>query len=241
MVVGNYCFVPVVNRIITRYNNIYIGRFYFCNFALMNYPSKLIENAVNEFKKLPGIGEKTALRLVLKLLKMKNEEVANFGNAMISLKNEIKTCTECHNYADFDVCEICSQPLRDETTICVVENIRDVIALESTGIFKGKYHVLGGIISPINGVGPEDLTLESLFERIDNNPEINELIMALNPNMEGDTTVFYISRKLQEKNIKITALARGVSFGGELEYTDELTLARSLASRMPFENYLVNK
>lgn len=207
----------------------------------MNYPSKLIEKAVSEFKKLPGIGEKTALRLVLKLLAMQKEEVNDFGNAMIKLRDEIKVCKSCFNYSDEEICAICSNPSRENSIICVVENIRDVIALESTGIYKGQYHVLGGVISPINGIGPEDLNLEQLFKRVEKNESFEELIMALNPNMEGDTTVFYISRRLKEKNIKITSLARGVSFGGELEYTDELTLARSLTTRLPFDNYLISK
>lgn len=206
----------------------------------MNYPSKLIENAVAEFKKLPGIGEKTALRLVLHLLKQDKEKVKHFGDAIYQMRSEIKSCKKCHNLSDFEICEICSNKLRDQNTICVVENIRDVIAIENTGTFRGLYHVLGGIISPVNGIGPDELNVNSLFERV-KNEAINEVIMALSPTMEGDTTIFYISKNLIKSPVKITTIARGVSFGGELEYTDELTLSRSIATRTAYENYLVNK
>lgn len=206
----------------------------------MNYPSKLIENAVAEFKKLPGIGEKTALRLVLHLLKQDKEKVKHFGDAIYQMRNEIKSCKKCHNLSDFEICEICSNKLRDQNTICVVENIRDVIAIENTGTFRGLYHVLGGIISPVNGIGPDELNMNSLFERMENE-DISEIIMALSPTMEGDTTIFYISKNLSKHSVKITTIARGVSFGGELEYTDELTLSRSIATRTAYENYLVNK
>jgi recombination protein RecR len=204
----------------------------------MNYPSKLIEAAVNEFKKLPGIGEKTALRLILHLLKQEEEKVTHFSEAIQTMRREIKSCKKCHNFSDEDVCNICSNKSRENSLVCVVENIRDVIAIENTGTYRGLYHVLGGIISPVNGIGPEDLNIQSLEERIDKDG-ILEVIMAISPTMEGDTTIYYISKVLQKHGIKLTTIARGVSFGGELEYTDELTLARSIVSRMPYENYLV--
>ena len=204
----------------------------------MNYPSKLIEAAVNEFKKLPGIGEKTALRLILHLLKQEEEKVTHFSEAIQTMRREIKSCKKCHSFSDEDVCNICSNKSRENSLVCVVENIRDVIAIENTGTYRGLYHVLGGIISPVNGIGPEDLNIQSLEERIDKDG-ILEVIMAISPTMEGDTTIYYISKVLQKHGIKLTTIARGVSFGGELEYTDELTLARSIVSRMPYENYLV--
>lgn len=204
----------------------------------MNYPSKLIAEAVAEFKRLPGIGEKTALRLVLHLLKQDEAKVARFSQAVEEMRNNIQTCRSCHNYSDEELCSVCSNPNRDVAVVCVVENIRDVIAIENTGTFRGLYHVLGGIISPVNGVGPDDLQIDSLVERIANEG-VQEVIMAISPTMEGDTTIYYISKVLQAHKVKLTTIARGVSFGGELEYTDELTLARSLASRMPYENYLV--
>lgn len=204
----------------------------------MNYPSKLIAEAVAEFKRLPGIGEKTALRLVLHLLKQDEAKVARFSQAVEEMRNNIQTCRSCHNYSDEELCSVCSNPNRDVSVVCVVENIRDVIAIENTGTFRGLYHVLGGIISPVNGVGPGDLQIDSLVERIAKEG-VEEVIMAISPTMEGDTTIYYISKVLQAHKVKLTTIARGISFGGELEYTDELTLARSLASRMPYENYLV--
>jgi recombination protein RecR len=204
----------------------------------MNYPSKLIAEAVAEFKRLPGIGEKTALRLVLHLLKQDEAKVAKFSQAVEEMRNNIQTCRSCHNYSDEELCSVCSNPNRDVAVVCVVENIRDVIAIENTGTFRGLYHVLGGIISPVNGVGPDDLQIDSLVERIAKEG-VEEVIMAISPTMEGDTTIYYISKVLQAHKVKLTTIARGISFGGELEYTDELTLARSLASRMPYENYLV--
>ncbi len=204
----------------------------------MNYPSKLIENAVQEFKKLPGIGEKSALRLVLHLLKQEEGRVQKFGEVLIKMRQEIRSCSKCYNLSDEEICAICSNPNRNQTLICVVENIRDVIAIENTGTFRGLYHVLGGIISPVNGIGPDELTIADLVKRI-NEEAVDEVIMAISPTMEGDTTIYYISKLLQQKDLKLTTIARGVSFGGELEYTDELTLARSIASRMPYENYLV--
>jgi recombination protein RecR len=204
----------------------------------MNYPSKLIAEAVAEFKRLPGIGEKTALRLVLHLLKQDEAKVARFSQAVEEMRNNIQTCRSCHNYSDEELCSVCSNPNRDVAVVCVVENIRDVIAIENTGTFRGLYHVLGGIISPVNGVGPDDLQIDSLVERIAKEG-VEEVIMAISPTMEGDTTIYYISKVLQAHKVKLTTIARGISFGGELEYTDELTLARSLASRMPYENYIV--
>ena len=204
----------------------------------MNYPSKLIANAVAEFKKLPGIGEKTALRLILHLLKQDEDMVTNFSEAVREMRSEVKTCIKCYNYSDNEVCDLCTSANREKSVVCVVENIRDVIAIENTGTFRGLYHVLGGIISPVNGVGPDELNIQGLLDRI-RADEVKEIIMAISPTMEGDTTIYYISKVLQEFEVKLTTIARGVSFGGELEYTDELTLARSLASRMPYENYIV--
>lgn len=198
------------------------------------YPSKLLENAVNEFSKLPGIGRKSALRLVLHLLRQDVEAVNYFGNSLIQLRNEIKYCKICHNISDFDVCQICNNQSRNRSVICVVENIRDVMSIENTQQFNGLYHVLGGIISPMDGIGPADLEIESLIKRVENG-EIIEIILALSTTMEGDTTNFYIFRKLKDKEVRVTTLARGVSVGDELEYTDEITLGRSLANRVPYE------
>jgi len=201
------------------------------------YPSRLLENAVNEFSKLPGIGRKSALRLVLHLLRQDTSEVSAFGNSIIQLRNEIKHCKTCHNISDTDICQICSNPARNNSVICVVENIRDVMSVENTHQFNGLYHVLGGIISPMDGIGPSDLEIDSLIERIEKDA-IVEIILALSTTMEGDTTNFYIYRKLKGKEIRITTLARGVSIGDELEYTDEITLGRSLINRVPYENSL---
>jgi recombination protein RecR len=206
----------------------------------MNIPSKLIQDAVNEFSKLPGIGQKTALRLVLHLLKQSPEHCDKLGNVVSKMRHEIKFCKKCHNVADGEWCSICLNPRRNNQVVCVVESIRDVIAIESTQQFNGLYHVLGGVISPVEGIGPDALQIESLINRIQQEG-IQELIMALSPTMEGDTTIFYISKKVQPYNVKVTSIARGVSFGGELEYTDELTLARSIVNRQPYENYLVSK
>lgn len=199
------------------------------------YPSKLLENAVNEFAKLPGIGRKSALRLVLHLLRQNSEEVNAFGNSLIELRNEIKHCKVCHNISDTEICQICSNTSRNESVVCVVENIRDVMSVENTQQFNGLYHVLGGIISPMDGIGPADLEIESLIERVEKG-EIIEVILALSTTMEGDTTNFYIFRKLKGKNVKLSTLARGVSIGDELEYTDEITLGRSLSNRVPYES-----
>ena len=208
---------------------------YLCTCMQQQYPSIVLENAVNEFAKLPGIGRKTALRLALYLLKQDTESVEQFGNAMIELKKSVHFCKTCHNISDFDECEICADKNRDKSTVCVVENIRDVMAIENTNAYKGVYHLLGGIISPMNGIGPGDLEINSLIGRVAQG-NINEIILALNPNMEGDTTCFYIYRKLADFNIKITTIARGVAIGDELEYADEITLGRSILHRVEFSN-----
>ena len=197
------------------------------------YSSALLENAVNEFAKLPGIGRKTALRLVLHLLRQEEFSVENFGNSIIKLRKEIKYCHVCHNISDSDTCSLCSDPNRDDSIICVVENIKEVMVIENTRQFKGRYHVLGGVISPMDGIGPSDLEIDSLVKRVSEGG-IQEIILALSATMEGDTTNFYIFRKLAPHNIKISILARGVSVGDELEYTDEITLGRSIINRMPF-------
>ncbi len=203
----------------------------------MIFSSTLLENAVNEFAKLPGIGKKTALRLVLHLIKQDVEEVHFFSEAISAMRQQIKFCKRCHNISDKELCNICSNPMRKQEMICVVENIRDVIAIESTQQFNGVYHVLGGIISPLDGIGPEQLTIDALVERI-GNERPQEIIFALNPNIQGDTTVYYIGRKLKGISVKITTIARGISFGGELEYADEMTLAKSISNRIPVENYI---
>ena len=198
------------------------------------FPSRLLENAVNEFAKLPGIGRKSALRLVLHLLKQDAHEVEIFANSLIQLRSEIKHCRVCHNISDTDVCNICSNHSRNPALICVVENIRDVMSIENTNQFNGLYHVLGGIISPMDGIGPSDLEIDSLIKRVEEG-SVNEIILALSTTMEGDTTNFFIYKKLREANVKISTLARGVSIGDELEYTDEVTLGRSIVNRLNFE------
>ena len=198
------------------------------------YPSTLLENAVNEFAKLPGIGKKSALRLVLHLLRQDEVKVVNFAEAIVKLKQEVKYCKKCNNISDTDLCEICADGSRNKSLICVVENIKEVMAIERTGQFKGLYHVLGGIISPIDGVGPSDLEIASLEERVKRG-EIDELILALSETMEGDTTNFYIFRKLQPYSLKVSIIARGVSIGDEIEYADEVTLGRSILNRTPFD------
>ncbi len=203
----------------------------------MQFSSSLLENAVNEFAKLPGIGKKTALRLVLHLLKQDSKEVTHFSEVIAKMRSEIKFCNRCFNVADGDICSICSNSMRKQEMICVVENIRDVIAIESTQQYNGTYHVLGGVISPLDGIGPDQLNIESLIHRIEKE-KTEELIFALSPNIQGDTTIYYIQKKLQPKNIRITTIARGIAFGGELEYTDEMTLARSLQNRLPVEKYV---
>ena len=203
----------------------------------MIFSSTLLENVVNEFAKLPGIGKKTALRLVLHLIKQDVQEVQFFSEAISAMRQQIKFCKRCYNISDKDLCNICSNPMRKQEMICVVENIRDVIAIESTQQFNGVYHVLGGIISPLDGIGPEQLTIDALVERI-GSERPQEIIFALNPNIQGDTTVYYIGRKLKGIPVKITTIARGISFGGELEYADEMTLAKSISNRIPVENYI---
>ena len=197
------------------------------------YPSALLEKAVGEFAKLPGIGRKTAMRLVLHLLRQESSAVEAFGNAIVTLKREVKYCKVCHNISDTDICQICANPLRDASVICVVENIRDVMAVEATQQFKGLYHVLGGVISPMDGVGPSDLQIESLVKRVEDGG-VKEVILALSSTMEGDTTNFYIFRKLAKASVKLSVIARGISIGDELEYTDEVTLGRSIANRTLF-------
>lgn len=196
------------------------------------YPSQLLERAVSEFAKLPGIGRRTALRLVLHLLGQESENVHALAESVVRLRDEVKYCSVCHNISDTDVCDICSDPHRDATTICVVENIRSVLSIENTGQFRGLYHVLGGVISPMDGVGPADLELESLVQRVKAG-KVKEIILALNPTMEGDTTNFYIQRRLNGVEVRLSVLARGVSVGDELEFTDEVTLGRSITDRKP--------
>jgi recombination protein RecR len=203
----------------------------------MQLPSSLLENAVAEFAKLPGIGKKTALRLVLHLLKQDVNDVQHFSDTIARMRAEIKFCSRCCNISDGDICSICANSLRNQRTICVVENIRDVIAIESTQQYSGTYHVLGGIISPLDGVGPDQLNIESLVNRI-RKEETEELIFALNPNIQGDTTIYYIQKKLQPSSCRVTTIARGIAFGGELEYADEMTLARSIANRLPVQQYV---
>jgi recombination protein RecR len=203
------------------------------------FPSRLLENAVNEFAKLPGIGRKSALRLVLHLLKQDVQEVEIFGNSLIQLRSEIKHCKCCHNISDTDICNICANPSRNPSLVCVVENIKDVMSIENTHQFNGLYHVLGGIISPMDGIGPSDLEIESLVTRV-NEGNIEEIILALSTTMEGDTTNFFIFKKLKNTTVKISTLARGVSIGDELEYTDEVTLGRSIVNRMNFEDSIVH-
>jgi recombination protein RecR len=203
----------------------------------MIFSSSLLENAVNEFAKLPGIGKKTALRLVLHLIRQDETDVSHFSDTIAAMRKQIRFCKRCYNISDKELCNTCSNPLRKQELICVVENIRDVIAIESTQQFNGVYHVLGGIISPLDGVGPDQLNIESLVKRV-HDEQTQEIIFALNPNIQGDTTVYYIGRKLNGVNVKITTIARGISFGGELEYADEMTLAKSITNRIPVENYI---
>lgn len=201
------------------------------------FPSKLLENAVEEFAKLPGIGKKTALRLVLYLLKQTQSEVDEFGKAIIDLRKDVKHCNVCHNISDTETCNICASPSRSESVICVVESIREVLSIENTHQFNGRYHVLGGVISPMDGVGPANLEINSLIERVKTG-EVIEVILALSTTMEGDTTNFYIYKKLKDFEVKISTIARGVSVGGELEYTDELTLGRSIRNRVNYSDTL---
>lgn len=201
---------------------------------IQQYPSQLLERAVQEFSKLPGIGRKTALRLVLHLLRQDTDDVMQFTDAISQMKQEVKFCRVCHNISDQDICPICFDKRRDSSTICVVENIQDVMAIENTQQFTGLYHVLGGLISPMDGIGPSDLEIESLVTRVAEG-SVKEVILALSPTMEGDTTNFYIFRKLASYDVKISIIARGIAVGNELEYTDEVTLGRSILNRTPFD------
>lgn len=204
----------------------------------MQLPSTLLEQAVSEFARLPGIGKKTALRLVLHLLKQEPEKVQAFAESIVHMRTDTHFCQRCFNISDSLLCSICSNPLRKQDIICVVESIRDVIAIESTQQFSGAYHVLGGIISPLDGIGPDQLHIDQLVRRTQER-EISEIIFALNPTIQGDTTIYYIQKKLQPTSIRFTTIARGIAFGGELEYADEMTLARSLQHRMPVEQLKV--
>ncbi|WMN11906.1 recombination mediator RecR [Marivirga salinae] len=202
----------------------------------MEFSSKLIESAVNEFSKLPGIGKKTALRLVLHLLKQEENFTTDIAQSLIDMRQNIKYCRKCHNISDEEICNICKSHKRDNSIICLVEDTRDVLAIENTSQYNGLYHVLGGIISPIEGIGPEDLTIDSLMERVSSSDsEVKEIIFGLSPTMEGDTTAFYISKKVKQLGVKTSTIARGIPIGGELEYADEITLGRSIVSRTAYE------
>jgi len=203
----------------------------------MQLPSTLLENAVAEFAKLPGIGKKTALRLVLHLLKQEQDVTNHFSEVLKKMRKEIQFCQKCYNISDGTICSICSNSGRQKNTICVVENIRDVIAIENTQQFNGTYHVLGGIISPLDGIGPEQLTIDTLIERVKKD-NVTELVFALNPNIQGDTTIYYIQKKLGPSTCMITTIARGIAFGGELEYADEMTLGKSISNRQPIHQYI---
>ncbi len=205
--------------------------------STMDFSSKLLENAVNEMSQLPGIGKRTALRLVLHMLKQPSENIHKLADSLRSVRDEVKFCTNCHNISDVRLCEICASSRRDESLVCVVEDIRDVMAIENTSQFKGHYHVLGGKISPMDGVGPSDLTIPSLVEKVKLGV-VQELIFALSSTMEGDTTNFYIYKQIEPFQIKTTTIARGISVGDELEYADEVTLGRSIINRIPFESSL---
>jgi recombination protein RecR len=203
----------------------------------MNFSSALLENAVHEFSKLPGIGKKTALRLVLHLLKQDEKQVTLFSETIARMRKEIKFCRTCHHISDADTCSICNNPKRNTKLICVVENIRDVIAIEHTEQYNGLYHVLNGVISPLDGISPDQLNIDSLISRV-TETQAEELVFALSPNIQGDTTIYYIRKLLKDNTVKTTTISRGISFGGELEYADEMTLARSISNRIPVENYI---
>ncbi|HOS49661.1 MAG TPA: recombination mediator RecR [Bacteroidia bacterium] len=204
----------------------------------MNLPSKLLEDTVQAFAQLPGIGQKSALRMVLHLLKMQPDNVERMGETIIRLRKELRYCKNCHNIASEDICSICSDSRRDRSIVCVVEDVRDVIAIENTGQFKGLYHVLGGLISPMDGIGPSQLNIDSLVEKAASQ-SVNEIMVALSTTMEGDTTLFYLFKKIKPLNVPVSTLARGVAIGGELEYADEVTLGRSIVNRVPYDNQLV--
>lgn len=202
----------------------------------MLFPSKLIEDAVNEMSRLPGIGKKTALRLVLHLLRSDKENTLNLAESLVNLRSKIQYCKTCKNISDSEICSICSSHKRDKTIICVVEDIRDVLAIENTSQYSGLYHILGGIISPIEGIGPQDLHIDSLIQRLSApGSEVKEIILALSPTMEGDTTAFYLTKKMKPYHLKTTSIARGIPVGGELEYADEITLGRSIISRIAYD------
>jgi recombination protein RecR len=204
----------------------------------VNLPSKLLEDTVQAFAQLPGIGQKSALRMVLHLLKMQPDNVERMGETIIRLRKELRYCKNCHNIASEDICTICSDSRRDRSIVCVVEDVRDVIAIENTGQFKGLYHVLGGLISPMDGIGPSQLNIESLVDKA-SSQSVSEIMVALSTTMEGDTTLFYLFKKIKPYNIPVSTLARGVAIGGELEYADEVTLGRSIVNRVPYDNQLV--
>lgn len=203
----------------------------------MEFTSKLIEQAVGHFSSLPGVGKKSALRYVLHLIKQENQEVVNFAEVLKALKTDLKYCKNCHTISDNDICEVCSNPLRNQQLVCVVQDYRDVMAIENTGLYKGVYHVLGGLISPMEGIGPSNLTIDSLISKV-STQQITEIILALNATMEGETTSFFIFRKLATFNVTLSAIARGIAVGDELEYTDEVTLGRSIVNRIPYNNSL---
>lgn len=218
-----------------------MGVFIIINTSLSTLSSRILEETVAEFSRLPGIGKRTALRLVLHLLKSEKEDSERLGEALIKLRKEIKYCSICHNISESDVCEICNDPRRDKNCLCIVEDIRDVIAIENTQQYKGHYHILGGIISPMDGIGPNDLNVLSLLDRV-RKGELNEIIIALPATMEGDTTSFFLFKKinqLEQSIIKFSSIARGISVGGDLEFADEVTLGRSILQRVPYENSLI--
>lgn len=202
----------------------------------MNYPSRLIEEAVGEISKLPGIGRKTALRLALHLLKRDEQQTAQLAQSLLTMRTQTRYCQQCHNISDADLCGICANPRRDEMLLCVVEDTRDVLAIENTSQYRGLYHVLGGIINPMEGVGPGELNVESLVERVSGeNSPVKEVILALSPTMEGDTTAFYLTKRLRPLGVRLTTIARGIPVGGDLEYADEVTLGRSIVGRVNYE------
>jgi recombination protein RecR len=203
----------------------------------MEFSSKLIEQAVGHFSGLPGVGKKSALRYVLHLIKQETQDVSNFADVIKALKTDLKFCVKCHTISDHDVCYVCSNPLRNHSLICVVQDYRDVMAIENTGLYKGVYHVLGGLISPMEGIGPSNLNIDTLLEKVAKE-EVSEIILALNANMEGETTSFFLFKKLAAYNVTLSAIARGISVGEELEYTDEVTLGRSIVNRIPYNNSL---
>lgn len=215
-------------------------KYYLCRMNQQLYSSKLLENAVNEFSKLPGIGKKTALRMALHMLKQDEDSVKQFGQAVMQLRSEVMYCKSCHNLSDTTVCDICANPRRDHSLVCVVETIRDVMSIENTMQYRGIYHVLGGVISPMDGIGPSDLTIDSLEQKVAEG-KISEVVLALSTTMEGDTTNFYIYRKIKPFPVIVSTLARGLAIGDELEYADQVTLGRSIVNRMPFESTFNNK